>query len=511
MSVLLRYGFILKILIFYPDWFLSRDGIFELVPVPASFEKAQAFLKEYGTLLVGSSNPNDLVEEKMALDEEARRDLWNIIKTFPFASRERQALPVNHEDAIRAIHGDIQVIEKENSIRSVQYLKEHGKCMDNIVPAKSNIPHAGRGAFATRFIPKGGMVAPAPVAHIADRATANMYNETIGRQGNVVRDETAIVNQQIIFNYMFGHPKSTLLLFPYSSNVAYINHHATEYNAEVRWAKDFSFFHHEEWLSKPVDFLEEQWTSGLMLEFIALRDIQAGEEVSFTGLNIVIITFTMTKFDAISLIFFLRLQVLINYGDEWQAAWDEHVQNWQRRTDAFWSDISEKNMGLAEYIRAEVLNNDMDTPIRTMMEQYHGVSYVCTINVDHNLSYRHAPKSKPYFKRAWNRQLDMSEGSNDIHRHLCNVTKRHEFDDEAEGNSKLNHKYLYTVELEVRKPFGNSFISEFHEIINVPREAIAFENLPYTSDMFLKNSFRHEMKLPDDIFPEAWMNLILEQ
>ena len=260
-----------------PDWFLTRDGVFELVPVADSFEKAQSFLKDYGELLVGSTNPDDLVEDKMALDEDARRDLWDVIRTFPYVTRERQALPVNHEDAIRAIHGEV---EKEKSVRTVQYLKEHGKCMDNIVPAKSNIPHAGRGAFATRFIPKGGLVAPAPVVHVADKSTTNMYNEKIGRHGSIVRDETEVVNHQIIYNYMFGHPNSTVVLFPYSSNVAYINHHATEYNAEVRWAKDFSFFHKDEWLSKPVDFLEEQWTSGLLLEFIALRDIQAGEEVS---------------------------------------------------------------------------------------------------------------------------------------------------------------------------------------------------------------------------------------
>jgi hypothetical protein len=255
-----------------------RDGVFKLVPVAVNFERAEFFLMAYGKLLVGSMNPNDLLDEKMALDDEASRDLWNVIKTFPYVSRERQALPVDHDDAIRAIHGEVG---NENSIRSVQYLKEHGKCMDNIVPAKSEIPHAGRGAFATRFIPKGGLVAPAPLVHIADRTTTTMYDEKIGRLGNVVRDETAVVGHQIILNYMFGHPNSTVLLFPYSSNVAYINHHATGYNAEVRWAEDFSFFHKEEWMSKPVDFLEEQWTTGLMLEFVALRDIEAGEEVGF--------------------------------------------------------------------------------------------------------------------------------------------------------------------------------------------------------------------------------------
>lgn len=217
------------------DWFLSRDGVFELVPVSDSFEKAQKFLLKYGKLLVGSDNPNDLVEDKMSLDDSAQQDLWNIIKTFPYPTRERQALPDDHKDAVRAIHGDIQIIEKENSIRDVSYLKEHGKCVDNIVPGQSNIPHAGRGAFATRFIPKGGLVAPVPVVHFADGAAANMYNETI-KNGKIVRDETlGPIKQQIISNYMFGHPKSTVRLFPYSSNTAYVNHHATDYNAEVRY------------------------------------------------------------------------------------------------------------------------------------------------------------------------------------------------------------------------------------------------------------------------------------
>lgn len=251
------------------------------MPISESFETAQAFLTEYGKLLVGSDNPDDLVEDKMSLDDEAQHDLWEIIKTFPYPTRERQALPDDHKDAIRAIHGDIQAIEKENSIRSVEDLEENGKCVDNIVPGISSIAHAGRGAFATRFIPKGGLVAPAPVVHITDKHAADMYNETIGKHGNIVRDDNGLIHKQIIINYMFGHPNSTLVLFPYSSNVPYINHHATDYNAEVRWATDFSFFHHEEWLSKPVEFLEDQWTSGLLLEFIALRDIQPGEEVSF--------------------------------------------------------------------------------------------------------------------------------------------------------------------------------------------------------------------------------------
>ena len=152
--------------------------------------------------------------------------------------------------------------------------------MDKIVPAKSNIPHARGGTFPMHFIPKGGLVVPVPVVHIADKAAINMYNKKIGQSGIVVRDEmVGIVKKQIMINYAFRHNKSTILLFPYSSNMAYINHHSTDYNAKLRWAKDFSFYHHDKWLKKPVNFLEEQWTSGLTLKFIAFQDIQVGEEV----------------------------------------------------------------------------------------------------------------------------------------------------------------------------------------------------------------------------------------
>ncbi|KAL9182949.1 hypothetical protein ACHAXT_004228 [Thalassiosira profunda] len=478
-----------------PNWFLSREGIFELVPIKDSFEKAQAFLKEYGKLLVGSENPADLVEDKMSLDDEVQRDLWDVVKNFSYASRERQALPADHKDAMRAIHGDIQAIEKENSIRSVEYLEKHGKCQDNIMPKMSSIPHAGRGAFATRFIAKGGLVAPAPVVHIADKAAANMYNETIGIRGNIVRDEEHLMLKQIILNYCFGHPNSTLLLFPYSSNVAYINHHSTEYNAELRWATDFAFYHHEDWLSKPIEFLEEQWTSGLMLEFIALRDIQPGEEV------------------------------LINYGDEWQRAWDEHVKNWKpisAESDynnlTLWTDLSEHNNGKLGYVRADALNQDTDSALRTMEEQKaepypHNVEMKCQVNVNHETAYLFEPETIPYFTRDWEESLDDPPDADEKHLHFCNITERYETEEESgdsgEGKEDKKVEYVYTVEIEAKKETdGLEPIKERHTVMDVPRDAISFVDVHYTSDVFLKHAFRHEMKLPDAIFPKAWMNLI---
>eukprot|EP00550_Attheya_septentrionalis_P001234 CAMPEP_0198283790 /NCGR_PEP_ID=MMETSP1449-20131203/3391_1 /TAXON_ID=420275 /ORGANISM="Attheya septentrionalis, Strain CCMP2084" /LENGTH=79 /DNA_ID=CAMNT_0043980625 /DNA_START=7 /DNA_END=243 /DNA_ORIENTATION=+ len=47
--------------------------------------------------------------------------------------------------------GSIKVNGPPITKRSVEWLKENGKCLDNIKAGNSTIPEAGRGAFATRL------------------------------------------------------------------------------------------------------------------------------------------------------------------------------------------------------------------------------------------------------------------------------------------------------------------------------------------------------------------------
>ena len=62
------------------------------MPLTDDYETAQSFLKAYGRLLVGSDSPGDLVEDRMSLDDDAQRDLWDLIKTFPYPTRARRCL-----------------------------------------------------------------------------------------------------------------------------------------------------------------------------------------------------------------------------------------------------------------------------------------------------------------------------------------------------------------------------------------------------------------------------------
>eukprot|EP00804_Cyclotella_cryptica_P030083 CCRYP_020715-RA/>CCRYP_020715-RA protein AED:0.33 eAED:0.33 QI:0/0.66/0.5/1/0.66/0.5/4/413/753 len=468
------------------SWFKNRPD-YDTVPVKGSYIEAEDFLEKYGLFLLGNpQNTNgwkfNLFINDMILKEEAQKDLWDIIKSFPYVSRARQALPATSEDVMRAIHRGIGAVEVENSMRSLEYLKEHGRCVDNIVPGNSTIPHAGRGAFATRFIPRGSLVAPAPLVHITDKSALIMYNETRDRNGKLIKNEKEILTTQIIRNYMFGHPNSSVVLFPYSHHVAYINHHSTEFNARLQWAKNFSF-HNEDWLYKDVTFLDQQWRAGLMLEFIATRDIKEGEEI------------------------------LIDYGKDWQNAWDTHVKQWTQvdpekdfNNYTHLTKFSAMNAAKAIYRRAEFYKSD-NAPIKTVAEQEtdpypRNVVFKCRVDVDIGIgNYTYAPETTPVYKRKWITK-DLNVGHKKSRR--CNVIERLDASSDYYGYD--DHPFMYTVEISnVRKNQGKR---ENHVITGVPFRAIDIVDEKYSSDMFLKNAFRHEMGLPDGLWPKAWMNLV---
>eukprot|EP00984_Skeletonema_dohrnii_P011311 scaffold4495_cov117-Skeletonema_dohrnii-CCMP3373.AAC.1 len=89
------------------------------------------------------------------------------------------------------------------------------------------------------------------------------------------------------------------------------------------------------------------------------------------------------------------------------------------------------------------------------------------------------------------------DDDNDYHMVDCQVMERYEREDD------ITNKHRYVVKIDVKKTVENA--TSFHDhylIIDVPRGAIEFIEKPYTSDVFLKNAFRHEMKLPDEIFPK---------
>jgi hypothetical protein len=354
------------------------------------------------------------------------------------------------------------------SKRDLEWLKRNGKCMDNLVMGASTIPHAGRGAFARRRIPAGGLVSPSPLIHIPDKAIMNMHElkKTFdsGKKAVFHRANDEVIGKQLLLNYCYGHPESSMLFYPAGAMTSFINHSAEKANVRMRFTHE-----NEDWMEiPPEDLLDDGYTSmGLVMEIVALRDIEEGEEV------------------------------LMDYGLEWQAAWDDHVERWKQG-------VASGEINNPWPIRALDLSHEYKTkPFPTVAE---GVTYpenvrqMCFLVVKNMREGDTSTKTWTIPKTGY--VFDVENLFD------CQVLKRTELDDEAEALFSSKAPYNYTIEW-------------FHDngtahapgtgtpVFNVPHSAIVFVDKAETSDQFIRQAFRHEIGIPDDVFPQGpWRNLV---
>lgn len=363
------------------------------------------------------------------------------------------ALPENVEDIPLAVARGSDSFSVPDHIRSIEWLKENGKCLDNIKPGPSTLMGAGRGAFATRSIEKGSLIAPLPVVHLFRKHLVVFDgNDIEDREGKFWKD-----GSQLILNYCYSHPDSNVLLFPYAPVVNYINHNKTRVNSRLQWSKHPH--HRSEWLSRSPIELEKETHAGLLMELVATRDIQPGEEV------------------------------FLDYGTEWEEAWSEHLRTW--------APLREE----ADFVEHEVLNANY-APVKTQ-EELENDPYPPNIFTECLTSRSYLKllrKGSGIRKYEFIGRNEIDEEPDDVEYVECEVIARHE-DDSLESLHR---------ETSIR-PFEETFdvILELPGIgearVNgVPRATIRFADTPYSSDMFIRNAFRHEIHIPGDIFPDSW-------
>lgn len=110
-----------------------------------------------------------------------------------------------------------------SSRRSVDWLRENGWCLDNVRPIPvSKYQHAGRGLVARRPLAAGAVVAPVPVRAIRRsslRIGRRQRRRADGKKTTLDDEET----EQLLINYCFGHPDSSILLYSYGPMVKYVS------------------------------------------------------------------------------------------------------------------------------------------------------------------------------------------------------------------------------------------------------------------------------------------------
>jgi hypothetical protein len=235
-------------------------------------------------------------------------------------------------------------------------------CLDDKVESKpSTIPSVGQGVYAKQTLAANSVIITSPAVPVHRRLLDIMDSHKPPRK----------ISYQLLINYCIGHPDSDLLWLPYAPWINSINHYAppaTESgtktanpNVKLVWHKQQDptldnsqlarrqQYHHPELLDFSPERVATTHGKGLVLDVVALRDIQEGEEL------------------------------LLDYGSAWTDAWKKHSTRW--------SSISPDKLNATNYVSAFQFNQEHTGPLRTITEQHkdpypHNILTACRFEKD---------------------------------------------------------------------------------------------------------------------------------
>jgi len=354
--------------------------------------------------------------------------------------------------------------------KSMKWLKKNGQCLDGLYSGKSTIPGAEKGAFATRAIKKGELVSPAPLLLIPDKDYLDMYTVEFKVKG---RDEYAerqnpkggVVSKQLLLNYCFGHPESSLLFYPYGMVMNMINHKPTGKgaNAKLVWTK--AAYHDDEVLLETAEHIAEDYDAMLPLgmDVVAIRDIEADEEL------------------------------FLDYGSEWQRAWDKHVaesdasEAWPK--EALYWNVEETGPFFTTAERGILVMEGKEDPIPEHIMT--GCHIVEAELEDEDGNSRESPPLDGLNVYQFDEEETTLSGGN---WRRCEVVERQ--------SRKSSDEYVYTVRI-----YYEEDEEEDRFVAKVPHKNIRYADKPYKSSLHRQGSFRHPIGISDDIFPAIWRDL----
>lgn len=421
-------------------WFERRlDKFPPNFPVPSSYNLAQRFLQRFKRHMKVPES------QKLVYDliiQEIRDHIWT-------ESRFLHALPNDLESVDEALEHGLRSLFQNNATRSVEWLQQNGACIDNIIAGRSTIPTAGRGAFAQRFMPKGRTITASPLIHMVNSKILDMHRFHFDMEANTFTKHGKVA-PQLVKNYCLGHHDTTMLLCPYGSGVNYINHNQSLANVRLAWPQDGTLNHDAKWMNTPLSGWNPQdKKSRLAIEYIAIRDIQQGEEL------------------------------FLNYGDEWEKAYLDHANAWKSLPE--YDNYVSASSWNRQHNRQDILR----TP-EEIVEQPYPANLQLRCHGGLSSSWGHK-----YHALTWDDNIDRF---NPEYGHTCHVIRRRK---EATG------KLTYDVAITEIKENGDVPVLKY-ERRRVPRNTMKWFDMPESTDMHLPGAFRHAIGIPDDIFPDAW-------
>jgi len=360
--------------------------------------------------------------------------------------------------------------------RSVDWVKENGQCLDNLICKTSTLgSHAGYGAFAQRFIPEGGLVVPVPVKQILDKSVLDTYE--IFEEQDELRRGRVPTGSQLLTNYCYGHERSSLLLCP-TTNAQLINHCSDRVefavgacdergpNAKIVWSNGWD--PSSDKLRKySWDELEKETAIGLgslSFDIVATRKIEPDEEV------------------------------FIDYGVTWENAWRSHEVLWkppEQNTKHFsYGSLTEHIKSKDVRTAVEELKAPYPKNIYTACAYFHGQTEIQLPGnwrelSDEDILQNYSVTYQKFSLATGGLQEDKT----------CQILFR------EENENDVNDPSMYTV-LFLPYEHGDQLI-----VSGYPERYIKFNMKLYSSDQHLPKAFRSPIGIPDEIFPIEWKNI----
>jgi hypothetical protein len=347
--------------------------------------------------------------------------------------------------------------------RSPAWIRKNGLCVENLIPGKSLIAHAGRGAFAQFSLSKDDIIVPVPLLHIINRDVLIMTDES---------EKT--IGTQLLLNYCFGHADSSLLLCPLTNSIL-LNHCSTRNpdsackdgpNAKVQWASAWDKTN-PRWTELTLEELAMKESRGLSMEIVALRDIQVGEEI------------------------------FIDYGEDWERAWEKHVASWTppRRSEGH---LSATN---ANADPKHALVNFVSHDLRKI-KKHPNLYTACSFNA----SIMDPPSATSEGNRDWWMALSDEE----LLQTYAIDGSAYSGDYESHGDNSHWRCYViapdgentYTVRIFNKRIRAPIFLTKY------PRDSIRFFHYQYESDQHLREAFRHNIGIPEAMMLPQWKNKV---
>lgn len=300
-------------------YFLDKQ--YNYVPFQSTYNITDTLLKHH---MLYSKPSISMLNNYTSTNYYNKNELYDIVRNIIQTWDERlynTLLPDYYDMMINLYdYNTTKYMHKKRSQRSIKKLEEDGICIDYVYVSDSTIPNIGRGLFSSKSFETNEIITTIPLIHIPNRTIFTIYNGYYKKLSNTIYkkyyhnrrkrqlyhntpyneykvNHSNPIHYQLLLNYCYGHNDSTILLCPYGVGTSLINHHTDSnyINAKIVWSTKMNI--HDEWLQQSISQWSNSTSTGLAFDLIALRPIKHNEEI------------------------------FINYGIEWENAWNTHVQN----------------------------------------------------------------------------------------------------------------------------------------------------------------------------------------